>query len=105
MSLSPDPRLAVALRGVPQARTVLGELHQQIVTCRDERTLCSLLANYFAVALAKQTPAPSDAMRPLSDTVLRLQNAIQQESRRFTTLSNASKARRDTSMNTIRNTR
>lgn len=51
---------------------------------------------------ARQKTSAKD-MEKLNKEFLALQNAIQQESRKFQTLSNASKARHDIAMNAIRN--
>lgn len=72
-----------------------------------ESRLATFEATLAKSALVTDARAPQGSM--VSDMMkmnmefLALQNAVQNESRKFQTLSNASKARHDTATNTIRN--
>jgi hypothetical protein len=58
MLVNADPRLAAALKYEGAAQTLLNDLHQGVLACRDPVTLTALLGKYTATAVARQSWMP-----------------------------------------------
>jgi hypothetical protein len=97
--------MAAALKDEAQTRTMLAELHQQIVASRDQRAVCDLLARYAALALSKPSLAAVGEMRPMTNTLLAIQQALQTENMMYTAISNILKTKHDVTKNSIQNIR
>ena len=82
MALTLDPRLKVALNDENSARTMLIELNQQILSCRDPGLLAELLGKYLAVAARKglraSKPLPSATGPPGWEAIRKRQESSAQ---------------------------
>jgi uncharacterized membrane protein len=98
-----DSRLATTLRDESGARSVLNDVHQQILNCRDTTTLAQLMGQYVAAAVMRQMVGSQPA---LGRTPVVRQTYVQKqqmEARIMSTLSNIMKTAEDTTKATISN--
>ena len=95
-----DPRLAVALSDDGSARTLLADLHQQVLSCRDPRTLAELLGKYVVAAAARQTLPAQQTRLPMRRLTT---SQSQMDAQRYQTISNISRAAHDAATSSITN--
>ena len=106
MLIQPDSRLKAALMDDNSARSLLFELHQQILNTRDSKLLSVLLGKYLATAAGRvASPVPLRSAVMTEFPRFQPQSGSQTETRKFTTISNVCKTAHDVAMNCITNVR
>jgi hypothetical protein len=95
-----DPQLSAALNDSSTATTLLSQLHQQILVCRDQRILSDLLAKYLVAASARQSAMRGTA-QPFASRYS--QSRMPMESSNYQSISNVMKAAQEKANSMINN--